>query len=104
MYLYTKLGVDKFLLLYYNVFTSSDYYTLGGLNMKRTKPYFPNFEGEVVRRNVSKKVIATTLGITERTLRNKLSGKSPLTWPEADRIQKKFFPDKEKDYLFSRTA
>lgn len=68
------------------------------------KPYFPNLEGESVRRGISKGEIAAALGISERAVYNKFTGKVPLTWPEADCIQKKFFPDKEKDYLFSRTA
>lgn len=66
--------------------------------------YFPNLEGEIARRGISKEEIAEVLNITTRALRNKLNGISPLTWPQADKIQKSFFPDKDKDYLFSRTA
>ena len=68
------------------------------------KPYYPNLEGEIARRGICKEEIASSLGITSRALRNKLNGSTPLTWPQADHIQKKFFADKDKDYLFSRTA
>lgn len=72
--------------------------------MANKKHYFPNLEGESVRRGVSKREIAAALGISVRVVYNKFTGKTPLTWPEADCIQKRFFPDKEKDFLFSRTV
>ena len=72
--------------------------------MAKNTPYFPNLEGEIARRGICKNEIANALGITARSLRNKLSGVSPLTWPQADFIQKNFFSDKDKDYLFSRSA
>lgn len=72
--------------------------------MNNKIPFFPNLEGEIVRRGIKKEDIASALGITGRAFRNKLNGSSPLTWPQADYIQKRFFPDKDKDYLYSRTA
>lgn len=72
--------------------------------MATKNPYFPNLEGELARAGISKAEFAAVIGTSERTANKKLSGKSVLTWPEADKIQKSLFPDKEKDYLFSRTA
>lgn len=72
--------------------------------MAKKEPYFPNLEEESARRGISKKEIAAALGVSVRTAHNKLNGKTPFTWPEVVCIQKQFFPDKEKDFLFSRTA
>lgn len=67
----------------------------------RTIPYYPNFECELVRRGISDSDIAKALDITPRTLKNKRNGIRPFTWPEVNSIQKIFFPDVSKDYLFA---
>lgn len=67
-------------------------------------PYYPNFEGEIARRGIQHDEIASALNISTRALRNKMNGTRPFTWPEVDGIQKRFFPDISKDYLFARTA
>lgn len=72
--------------------------------MENKKPYFPNLEGELVKRGIGRQELASVLGMTPRAAYNKIKGRSVLTWPDADRIQKNLFPDKDKDYLFSRTA
>lgn len=40
---------------------------------------FPNLEAEMVRRDVSNKKIAETIGVCERTLRNKMIGRVSFT-------------------------
>lgn len=60
--------------------------------------------GKIAERGIRKSAIADSLGITPKAFSNKLSGKSKLTWPEACLIQGKFFPDLDKDYLFSTSA
>lgn len=67
----------------------------------RVVPHYPNFEGELARRGIGDDEVAKALGISPRTLRNKKEGVRPFTWPEVDVIQKEFFPDLTKDYLFS---
>lgn len=71
--------------------------------MKKT-PYYPNFEGEIARRGIADAEIASAIKVSPRALRNKRNGTSPFTWPEVDVIQKTFFPDVTKDYLFTRSA
>lgn len=56
--------------------------------------------GKIAERGIKKQTIAERLGISPKALSNKLSGKSPITWPEACVIQNVFFPDIEKDDLF----
>ena len=42
------------------------------------------------------------IGVTPKSFNNKLAGKSPFTWPEVQTIQKRFFPDMNKDDLFQQ--
>lgn len=62
---------------------------------------YPRLEEEIFKRGIKKKAIAKKLGIAERTLSNKLAGRSALTWPEASIIRDTFFPDMDKDDLFN---
>lgn len=64
-------------------------------------PYYPNLAGEIARHGISVQNIADTMGITSRAFRNKISGRTDFTWPETNVIQKNFFPDLSKDYLFA---
>lgn len=50
-------------------------------------------EAKIRERGIKKKAISVAIGVTPKALNNKLSGKSPFTWPEVQTIQKKFFPD-----------
>lgn len=65
----------------------------------RSIPYYPNFECEVARKGIAMAEIAAEIEVTPRCLYNKMKGKRHFTWPEVDRIQKKFFPECTKDYL-----
>lgn len=59
-----------------------------------------NLEAEMVRKGLSKKDIAETLGIKIATVYNKLSGKHPFTLDEAFKIKSKHFPEFTLEYLF----
>lgn len=63
---------------------------------------YPVLVGEMAKREVQKKEMAKSLGICYKALNNKLSGKTPFTWPEVCSINATFFPDMEKDVLFTR--
>ena len=62
-----------------------------------------NLLGEMARAHISKKQIAQTLSISEKTLRNKINGLSPVYLEEALTIQSNFFPCLELNYLFERS-
>lgn len=62
---------------------------------------YQNLQCEMVRNSVSNKEISEALGITERTLRNKMHGLTSFYWEEACTIQQCFFPQLTKDYLFA---
>lgn len=63
--------------------------------------------GKIAERGIKKSAIASELGITQTALNHKIEGTSPFKWTEACLIQSKFFPDMDKDTLFTadeRTA
>ena len=62
---------------------------------------YPNLASEIAKRGIKKRVIAERLGVSERTLYSKMTGKVEFTWPETCTINAIFFPDMEKDVLFA---
>lgn len=64
--------------------------------------YYPMLEREIAGRGIKKKIIAESIGVCNRSLNNKLTGRVPFTWPEVETIRSKFFPDMTPEILFSR--
>lgn len=62
---------------------------------------YPVLERLIFDRDIKKKRIAFSLGVSPRTFTNKLHGESSFTWEETCTIQSLFFPDVDKDTLFS---
>ena len=60
-------------------------------------------ERMITKRGIRKTIIAR-VGISPKTLTNKVNGKAAFTWPEVQVIQSQFFPDIEKDVLFQRNS
>lgn len=65
--------------------------------------YYPTLAAEIAKRGIKKIAIARQLGISERTLYNKLTGKAKFTWPEVLAINSCFFPDYDPTILFSQS-
>ncbi len=61
-------------------------------------------ERMIAKRGIRKTIIARVVGISPKTLANKVNGKAAFTWPEVQVIQSQFFPDIEKDVLFQRNS
>lgn len=61
-----------------------------------------NLKAEMARYSVSTSDISASLGISEKSVRNKISGISEFTWSQAKQIQQRFFKGFNKDYLFAR--
>lgn len=59
-------------------------------------------EAKITERGIKKAAISASIGVTPKSFNNKLAGKSPFTWPEVQTIQKRFFPDMNKDDLFQQ--
>ena len=70
--------------------------------MERRMRYYPVLEGKIVEYGYSKQTIADELGITTRTLGNKLNGSTEFTWLEVVQLQRKFFPSVTKEDLMKR--
>lgn len=62
--------------------------------------FFPKLEEEMRARKVKKAAVCRELGISEKSLYNKLRGICPFTWNEVCRIRDEFFPDLTVDTLF----
>ena len=62
---------------------------------------YNNLKAEMARHDMSAPDLARALGITEKTARNKLQGKTPFTVPEAIIIQRDLFPQCDILYLFT---
>ncbi len=62
---------------------------------------YPNLVGEIAKRGIKKKSIAESIGVCDKSLSNKLNGKSPFTWPEVVTIKERFFPDMTPERLFA---
>ena len=65
---------------------------------------YPVLTAEIAKREIKRKHVAEIIGINERTLRNKMSGKTDFTWLEVNKIQSTFFPDIDVMTLFDTRA
>jgi predicted transcriptional regulator len=59
-----------------------------------------NLIAEMKRFGVTIADIQRLLDVSERTVRNKLSGDSDFTYPEAVKIRDSYFPSLRLEYLF----
>lgn len=64
------------------------------------KPYYPKLEAKIAEMGITKKSIAEKLGITQKTLSCKLSGKWDFYLKEAVKIHTDLFPDTSLLELF----
>jgi len=64
--------------------------------------YSANINAEMVRRRIRKPEVAKALGISGKTFRNKLQGKTEFTFAEVQAVRDTFFPELSLEYLFER--
>ena len=50
-------------------------------------------------KGITIRAFAKVLGVDERTIQNKIKGKTPFTYPEAV-LSKEIFPEYDLEYLF----
>ena len=60
-----------------------------------------NLENALFNKNISKKALAAFLGVTEKTIQNKINEDTILQYPEAVRISTELFPEYDMRYLFA---
>lgn len=64
------------------------------------KVAYPELAAEIARRGMRKKDIAARIHISDRSLCNKLQGKTAFTWNEVSQIHGAFFPELDVELLF----
>lgn len=57
--------------------------------------------GEMHRAGVTITSLASQIGVTEKTMRNKINGETPFTWPEALAVRRIVSPNKTMEELFA---
>ena len=55
--------------------------------------------GKIVEHDYSYDDVARVIGVSPKTLRQKIKGNSPFTWNEVVAMQTNLFPDVDKDTL-----
>lgn len=63
---------------------------------------YGNLRNEMTKNKITQIAIAKFLGISANSLNMKIMGKTEFTMEEAQRIQKKFFPNLTLDFLFNK--
>jgi len=60
-----------------------------------------NLEKALYGKGITKKAYAMVLGITEKTLQNKIKEEAPFTYREARKTKREILPEYDLDYLFA---
>lgn len=63
---------------------------------------FENLRRAVTDKPLSMKAYAEFLGVTEKTLQNKMNGVTEFSLAEVEKTSKYLFPELKIDYLFDR--
>lgn len=64
--------------------------------------FYRNLRAEMVRANITIASLARQIGVTEKTLRNKLNGETDFTWPEALAIRRLVNPKVGIEEMFEK--
>ena len=67
-------------------------------------PVFPVLVAEIAKRKIKKRHLAQAIGVTPKTLYNKLHGTTPFTWDEVVILRSTFFQDLSSDELFAKST
>ena len=63
---------------------------------------YHNLEAEMARNDIDVSDIAKAISVNEKTVRNKMSGKTKFNFDETLMIKDTFFPNLDLQYLFAR--
>lgn len=63
---------------------------------------YKNLRGEMVKKDLTVTKLAALIGVSEKTLRNKINGETEFTWPEICKVYRLVNPKMSKDELFSK--
>ena len=65
---------------------------------------YHNLMNEISKSNIKISKLAIRIGVTEKTLRNKLSGTTEFTWPEVLQVRSIVAPEASLEELFEVSA
>lgn len=65
---------------------------------------FKNLRQALADKGITMKAYAEFLGVTEKTLQNKMNGVTEFTYGEVERTSKFLLPQYKIDYLFARST
>ena len=57
--------------------------------------------GEMYRAGITISALASQIGISEKSMRNKINGETEFTWPEALTVRRIVSPNKSMEELFA---
>ena len=60
-----------------------------------------NLKAALDKKEISLKVVASLINTTDKTVRNKINGKTEFNCPEAIKISAELFPEYKLEYLFA---
>lgn len=63
---------------------------------------YQNLKTELSRKGISQVALANVLGLSEKTMQNKLKGRTDFSFPEAMIIRQNLLPEFTLEYLFDR--
>lgn len=65
---------------------------------------YPNLVAAMAVREITQSALASSISVSQKTLRKKMDGKTDFKFGEAEKIQATFFPDIPILDLFTRAA
>lgn len=65
---------------------------------------FPVLVAEIAKRKIKRCQLARAIGVSQKSLYNKLHGTTPFTWDEVSILRSTFFPDMSSDDLFAKST
>lgn len=92
------MGIDNINILQYYNTANGNKIQFGGERMV----VYPTMRREMADRGIKKVSLAASIGVSERTIHNKLMGLTDFTWNEALKIKKDFFPDVDMEKLYQK--
>jgi DNA-binding XRE family transcriptional regulator len=63
---------------------------------------YRNLKGEIIKANLTIAKLAIKIGVTEKTLRNKINGETEFSWSEVLKIRKIVAPHLTLEELFEK--
>ena len=65
---------------------------------------YKNLRLALMSKNITMKAFSEFLGITEKTLQNKMNGVTEFTYDEVERTSRFLFPEYRIEYLFTKAV